>query len=43
MGNGASGAGLDRNRMVRDLARCELLADASPEDLWRLADLPTPV
>jgi hypothetical protein len=29
--------------MVGDLARCELLADASPEDLWRLADLPTPV
>jgi RimJ/RimL family protein N-acetyltransferase len=29
--------------MVADLARCELLADASPEDLWRLADLLTPV
>ena len=43
MGIGASGAGLDRNRMVADLARCELLADASPEDLWRLADLLTPV
>jgi CRP-like cAMP-binding protein len=43
MGNGASGAGVDRNRMVADLARCELLADASPEDLWRLADLLTPV
>ena len=43
MGDGASGADLNRNRMAADLSRCDLLADASPEDLRQLADLLTPV